>query len=507
MKRNFGAEVKSFMGDVGAMPLCSPLVRVMTACVEPYLGRAWEPAATPPLHSRFRLGFVISPLLAGFLCCISFAANATPTDIDDLLGGFDDEPVTTVVLEDDETSNWSFSGFVSFNSHYNYKEPTNGVSDAEFEGVSRARLRFFPELKVNLGNDIKGMVSASNYYDAAFDWQGKSGHTDSYIKDSRTEVELRQLHLSTSLTEKLDVKLGRQILVWGKSDNIRVTDIINPVDFREPGMIDLSDLRLPTGMIRADYYQSNWHLNVALIPEFEGNKSPVYGSEFYPADQLLPVEVKPKDWSDWQTAVALNGTFEQWDVSFYLADAYQHDTYLLQVGEKQNNFQMAHSQYQMAGIAGNWVVGSWLLKSEAAWRKGLELSYIDHEVDRYDWLVGFDYEGFNNQTLTLEYAMRHLKDYGRLESVAQFEPKKNESELVLRYSGKFFREALDVSIFAYYYGLKADASRLYRASASYKMLDNWNFTAGWMVYSAGDKDYFERIADNDRLYFEVRFDF
>lgn len=79
----------------------------------------------------------------------------------------------------------------------------------------------------------------------------------------------------------------------------------------------------------------------------------------------------------------------------------------------------------------------------------------------------------------------------------------------VRYNGKFFRGTLDINFFAYYYGLKANSSHFYRTSASYKIFDDWNFTLGlgWMLYSGGDKDYLKRIADNDRIYFESRFDF
>lgn len=52
----------------------------------------------------------------------------------------------------------------------------------------------------------------------------------------------------------LALRFGRQQLVWGRSDLFRVLDVINPVDYSRNSIYDeLSDTRIPMGMLRADY--------------------------------------------------------------------------------------------------------------------------------------------------------------------------------------------------------------------------------------------------------------
>ena len=52
----------------------------------------------------------------------------------------------------------------------------------------------------------------------------------------------------------LAIRFGRQQLVWGRTDLFRVLDVVNPVDYSRNNIYDeLSDIRIPMGMIRADY--------------------------------------------------------------------------------------------------------------------------------------------------------------------------------------------------------------------------------------------------------------
>ena len=75
------------------------------------------------------------------------------------------------------------------------------------------------------------------------------------------ESELREVYLQGALASALDIKVGRQIVVWGKSDNIRITDVLNPIDNREPGLVDIEDVRLPLTMSRLDFYFGDWGLS------------------------------------------------------------------------------------------------------------------------------------------------------------------------------------------------------------------------------------------------------
>ena len=54
--------------------------------------------------------------------------------------------------------------------------------------------------------------------------------------------------------KELFVKVGKQQVVWGRTDLFRVLDVINPVDYSRNNIYDeLSDIRIPMWMVQAEY--------------------------------------------------------------------------------------------------------------------------------------------------------------------------------------------------------------------------------------------------------------
>ncbi|MCB1923573.1 MAG: RNA polymerase-associated protein rapA [Gammaproteobacteria bacterium] len=62
---------------------------------------------------------------------------------------------------------------------------------------------------------------------------------------------LRELYVDTS-AGGWDLRLGKQQVVWGTADGIKLLDIINPTDFRELNQNAFEDSRIPVWMINAE---------------------------------------------------------------------------------------------------------------------------------------------------------------------------------------------------------------------------------------------------------------
>ena len=176
------------------------------------------------------------------------------------------------------------------------------------------------------------------------------------------ELELLETYVQGSLLRYLDVKAGRQIVVWGKLDNIRVTDILNPLNLREIGATDIEDLRLPVNMLKIDGYLFNWTLTGIAIPEIRFNKNPEYGSDFYPAELPPPHEETPENgFEHMEYALSASGVFSGWDIAFYWADVYSDTSHL----ERLPGFyqvELAHAHINLYGAAFD--VAVWKLASE-----------------------------------------------------------------------------------------------------------------------------------------------
>lgn len=62
---------------------------------------------------------------------------------------------------------------------------------------------------------------------------------------------LRELYIDTS-AGGWDIRLGKQQVVWGTADGIKLLDIINPTDFQELNQNAFEDSRIPVWMINAE---------------------------------------------------------------------------------------------------------------------------------------------------------------------------------------------------------------------------------------------------------------
>ncbi len=81
----------------------------------------------------------------------------------------------------------------------------------------------------------------------------------------------RELYVDTNAAG-WDLRLGKQQVVWGTADGIKLLDIINPTDFRELNQNVMEDARIPVWMINAER-QVGERGNVQLIvSQAETNK-------------------------------------------------------------------------------------------------------------------------------------------------------------------------------------------------------------------------------------------
>ncbi len=217
-----------------------------------------------------------------------------------------------------------------------------------------------------------------------------------------SEVELFDAFVEGKISSNLDYKIGRQVVVWGRSDSIRVTDILNPIDNRTPAMVDIEDLRLPVAMAKFDYFIGDWQITPIAIFEQRFSKMPPVGSEFNP----LLIEIEDREYDDISYALSVSGEFSGWDISFYGADTHSDEGYL-DIGV--NSIERVHNRVKMVGSAINILTGSWLFKGEFAYFDGLKYSSTgDREFSRDDILLGVEYNGIADTLLSYDMVRRNI---------------------------------------------------------------------------------------------------
>ncbi len=443
-----------------------------------------------------------------------FGEEEAPSEdpqLEEVISGFEEETDTQPQTSDqpagDETWPVQLDGYIKIGATWNFSHDAPQAGETDWRGLSRLRSEAQADLLVKWHQNWRTLVSGKVFYDAAYSLRGRDDFTDAVIDEYESESELREVYLQGRLGSHLDAKMGRQIVVWGRSDNIRVTDVLNPLDFREPGLTDIEDLRLPVVMSRLDAYFGEWNLTGIALHEIRFDKTPVFGHDFFPSPTPLPPEDKPSSGGDnTEWAVALNGIFSGKDISFYWARLFDDDAHV--ATGSGGNLVRKHARLSMWGAAGNLSLGNWLLKSEAAYWRGIQFfNGGGDSQQRIDALAGIEYSGWDDTTLTVEGAVRHLIDFDdRLKLQPDF-AQENEINYAVRLTSDFVNETVEVTLILIIYCPVGQDGALERLSVQYDWSDDVSITAGVALYQSGDRYEFQNIGDNDRFFLEVKYSF
>lgn len=448
-----------------------------------------------------------SLLLAAMITALPVSASAQDENLEDVLGGFEEQETTVEesAVEEKAERIWELNGSATLSTSYNYAHEEPAAGQTDYRGLSRMRTELQLDLDVELPGKWSFFASGRGFHDFAYSINGRNDYTDETLDEYENELEFRDVYLQGSLTKNLDVKAGRQIVVWGKSDNIRVTDVLNPLDNREPGMVDIEDLRLPVSMTRLDYYIGDWSVTTIAIHETRLPKNPAFGSEFYPLPFTPPPLDAPPDNSEF--AVAINGIFSGWDVAFYYARIFD-DMAHMERNPTPAVLVQRFSRLNMLGTAINVASGNWLLKAEAAYFDGLEFFALPGEKkSRYDILGGVEFSGFTDTSISLEAVNRHIDGYDKRLKNSPDLKQENEFATALRFTRDFANETLHFVAVLLTFGENGEDGGIQRFSLKYDVTDDYSVTGGIVVYQPGAGIPFGQLHDNDRVFLDIKYSF
>jgi hypothetical protein len=484
---------------------------------------------------------------AALLLCMAPTA-AAQDDWDDILGGFEDMGEYADVIESEDpaqrtpTRRWGLSGNLAAAASYNLRDHRS-TTGTDYSGLSKFRLRGLLELKTRLSGSWNAELKLGGWRDLAYTWRN-ADYTPEVLDAYESELEVLDAWVAGKLLPTTDLKLGRQIAVWGFSDSLRVLDVLNPLDNLEPGLADIEDLRRPVGMLRLDHYTGPWRLSAFVTPEQRFSRNPPFGSDFYSVTDAQGNatrfrEERPDDFESIDYAASLYGSFSGWDLSLNVARQWFDEPYLdLSDFDRSNpnatpeDFANAavlrHSRITLVGFGTQLTRGGWLFKQEAARIDGLELTrstplepappgaegqFLPQDaraVQRYDMLLGAEYFGMADTTFSVELAARYIDDFG--EDLARSGYQKWRSESAFRMTRDFMNQRLRLLLVSVLFSRDgqfwtSSGGAIHRASAEYELTDSLRLTGGIAVYESGQREPFNIAGRNDRLFGEIRWSF
>lgn len=378
------------------------------------------------------------------------------------------------------------------------------------------RLELKPEI---ISGDWQFRSRVLSWYDAAMDVEStRAPNLTARIKRRyRRETQVKEAYLFYQ-GEAVDARLGIQQIVWGKTDGLRMLDIVNPLDMREFILDDFLDSRIGLVAARLNWYPATdfeQEFELVVIPEFRPVDAAPPGSRWAMATPaLLPglsLRTLPEDRPGWtpldpEFGIAWRATLGAWDVSLnYFRGWKDTPNAFRRILPGTMELQLRHLRMQTVGGAFAHTAGAFVIRGEGALNLGEGIdragSTFDDTVARkttYNAALGVEWTRFN-WVVSPQFFIRLVRDWS-----AQLVEDRASGFWTLRVATDFMNEKLKPEILCIV-DWNTDGW-LARPRIDYEWSDHMVMTLGADVFGGG-RGFLGQFSRNDRLYLEAEYSF
>ena len=332
--------------------------------------------------------------------------------------------------------------------------------------TSRTRLR--AELRVD--------------YENAYLFASLNGIHNS-ILDDRTGIQLQEAYFNYS-NSFVEIRAGRQIVVWGVADGLRVTDLISPVDYTEFMSSDYDDMRMAVDGIRIKYPGERVNAEVVYVPVPRYFQMPI--GEDNPWRPDLP-EKASFDFPEGPEPRFKNGDFGT-RVSFFLSNLdfsisalHTHNQSPVTVAgydpvKDSIVIRGIHETMTMFGGDMSMPLGEFVLRLEIAEYLDEALGYANNldyaRKNTFNALGGIDWYAGDNWTFMVQYLHKYIADYSD-----ELAAERNSSQVTFRISKELLNNTLKLALYGMF---DIDNLGYYaRVSGDYALSDQVTLSLGY----------------------------
>jgi len=381
------------------------------------------------------------------------------------------------------------------------------------------RLDLKPEAVLGGGWEFRGRGLA--WYDAAMDVNATNNTdlTKGIKQHYRTRIESKEAYLLYG-ADDYDLRIGQQQIVWGKTDGIRMLDIINPIDLREFILDDFLDSRIGLWSARLNYYAdvggTEHEFEFVVVPDARPAEfAPVgsrWGISFGSAVPGVSVVTLPSEQPNWslrntELGLAWRANLAGWDLSLnYYYGWNDFPNVFKQLVGTTLTVQLRHLRMHTAGGSFSNSFGAFVVRGEMAVNFGegintTSLTWANSVVRRttLNAAIAVDYTKFN-WTIGVQLFGRQILNEPVVDPTIISTP----NFATLRIATDFMNEKLKPEMLLI---ADIDDGGLWaRPKVSYEFSDDLVGTLG-MDIIAGSGGFFGPFASNDRVYTEAEWSF
>jgi len=360
----------------------------------------------------------------------------------------------------------------------------------------------------SLSDALDYRITPRVYYDPVYDITDNFPHTAR--ESQRSEIELRDTYLDYSSGE-VDVRIGKQQIVWGEAVGLFFADVVNAKDLREFVLPDFDMIRIPQWGVDLEYTHGEGHLELVWLPIRDFHRLGVSGSEFH-LDPTVPsgtpfTEVDPskppRSISNSEAGARVGYLMGGWDLgAFYFYTWDKFPVPYRTISGSTYNFVPQYRRAHIVGTSFSKEINDIVLKSELTFNPGADLQTFDTtdadgiiESPVVDYLVGADYT-FGTVDTNIQLLQRVITDHPAL--LVEDEVRTHLSFWAKTgfLDGKLEPELLIIT------GLN-EPDTMYRPKVTYHISETLQVRVGADIFQGRPSGVFGRFDNNSRVYTEL----
>ena len=334
---------------------------------------------------------------------------------------------------------------------------------------------------------------------------------------SDSGIELREAYMDYT-AEKWDLRVGRQIIIWGKADGLAITDIISPKDYTEFLARDFDDIRLPVDALRGRLLFDRANVELLWLPVFRPAILPPSGTP-WAFKYELPDSIKTEFDVPVAPDLSLKNSELAGKISFYLSgidfavSAFYtwddlptlHRTTTSENDTTSIHYHPEHHRLTYVGAEFSMPWRDFVFRGEAAFYRDRYSEPDDpcseelFKRNALNWMIGLDWTPGNDWSVTAQLADDFILDYDK--AIVNDE---HTMLATLNVSKQLLRQTLTLTSMGYY-GINESECFL-RSSAEYALTDEMHVLLGWDQF-LGDEGMMGQYDDNDEVWMKAKVSF
>jgi len=372
-------------------------------------------------------------------------------------------------------------------------------------GYFSLRYRFGSDVHLVIGNRI--ILEPVNKFEHIKDFDASP--LDKWEYKNSGEWDLRECYLELTYPF-YRMRIGRQQVKWGSAEGLRVLDVVNPMDYREFILDEISEAKIPLWMINFTYDLGNYHIQSIWIPDFEPDRTAAGGTEFYgiPAypsvfyPHTISLENSPSDGlkrADY--GFALSRPFRNWLFSLHYWNGrnklptffYLESNGIISHFERNESFGWTFTWNMVKVI----YYGEFLYTKKKSMYKKSSVLYVDVEKkDQLYYMLGFDCRIGKTpfvKDISMRFFQRLIREY---ESILIDDEAWNTLSFALKTD--FWYDLCHADV-AGFYTLNTDDSWI-RFSFRYDYMHSLKFMGGFDLFSGSYDGIWGQFCRRDRIH-------